>query len=405
MEPSDILFTELYLRNLTLPNRIVRSATYECWGEPDGTPKAGLGELYSTLAAGGTGTIITGFVFVSQAGRAMHPGQCGIDTDVKTIAWRRIVQAVRQTNPGTKLIMQLAHTGRQTLSRITGSQVLGASSRACSYFRQRPKVLDNSEIEQIVFEFANAAYRAKQAGFDGVQIHAAHGYLVHQFLSPFTNTRKDRWSDPNLLLEEIVRTIRRKCGDGFPILVKLSGAEDSTPGIRVEDTIKTVQRLEELQVDAVEVSYGTMEYALNIIRGAVPINAVLKVNPMFNKLPGFIKSIWKKYFAPAYIGKFIPFTENYNLENASLIWSNTELPVIVVGGIRTLESMLGIINDFNIDAISLCRPLIIEPNLPKMIQANQFIASKCTNCNLCAVYCDSPQPLQCHQKKLSEHDY
>jgi 2,4-dienoyl-CoA reductase-like NADH-dependent reductase (Old Yellow Enzyme family) len=401
MEPTDILFTELNLRNLTLPNRIVRSATYEGWGESDGTPKAELGELYSKLAAGGTGTIITGFVFVSQAGRAMHPGQCGIESDTKTPAWKRIVQAVKQANPDTKLIMQLAHTGRQTLSRVTGSPVLGASSRACTYFRQRPKVLDNNEIELIIRQFANAAYRAKLAGFDGIQIHAAHGYLVHQFLSPYTNTRKDRWANPHILLEEIIRAIRTKCGDSFPILAKLSGSEDSTPGIRVDDTLKTVKRLEDLHIDAVEISYGTMEYALNIIRGSVPINAVLKVNPMFNRLPGFIKWLWKKYFAPAYISKFIPFTENYNLENASLIWSNTELPVIAVGGIRTLESMLGIINDFNIDAVALCRPLIIEPDLPKMIQSNQFTTSKCTNCNLCSVHCDSPQPLRCYQNGLS----
>ncbi len=397
MEPTDILFTELNLRNLTLPNRIVRSATYEGWGESDGTPKAELGKLYSKLAAGGTGTIITGFVFVSQAGRAMHPGQCGIESDTKTPAWKRTVQVVRQVNPETKLIMQLAHTGRQTLSRATGSPVLGASSRACTYFRQRPKVLDNGKIELIINQFANAAYRAKQAGFDGIQIHAAHGYLIHQFLSPYTNTRKDRWANPHILLEEIIRAIRTKCGDSFPILAKLSGAEDSTPGIRVDDTMKTVKRLEDLQVDAIEISYGTMEYALNIIRGAVPLNTVLKVNPMFNRLPGFIKWIWKKYFAPAYISKFIPFTENYNLENTSLIWSNTELPVIAVGGIRTLESMLGIINDFNIEAVALCRPLIIEPNLPKMIQTNQFTTSKCTNCNLCSVHCDSPQPLRCYQ--------
>jgi 2,4-dienoyl-CoA reductase-like NADH-dependent reductase (Old Yellow Enzyme family) len=356
-----------------------------------------LGELYSKLTAGGTGTIITGFVFVSQAGRAMHPGQCGIESDTKTPAWKRTVQAVRQANPDTKLIMQLAHTGRQTLSRATGSPVLGASSRACTYFRQRPKVLDNTEIELIINQFANAAYRAKQAGFDGIQIHAAHGYLIHQFLSPYTNTRKDRWSNPHILLEEIIRAIRTKCGDSFPILAKLSGAEDSTPGIRVDDTIKTVKCLEDLHIDAIEISYGTMEYALNIIRGAVPVNAVLKVNPMFNRLPGFIKWLWQKYFAPAYISKFIPFTENYNLENASLIWSNTEIPIIAVGGIRTLESMLGIVNDFNIDAVALCRPLIIEPNLPKMIQTNQFTTSKCTNCNLCSVHCDSPQPLRCYQ--------
>ena len=388
------------MRNLTLPNRIVRSATYEGWGERDGTPRIELGDIYSRLAAGGVGAIITGFAFTSQAGRAMQHGQCGIESDIRIKQWQPIVQSVRTANPNTKLILQIAHTGRQTLSKVTSQPVMGASSKQCSYFKQRPRVLDNDTINLIIYEFANAAYRAKQAGFDGIQIHAAHGYLIHQFLSPNTNTRSDRWADPPLLLEEIIRAIRMKCGDSFPILVKLSGAEDSTPGIRIDDTIETVKRLKKLNIDAVEISYGTMEYALNIIRGDAPVDAILKVNPMYNKLPAIVKIIWKKFCAPSYVKRFMPFTENYNLVNTSLVWSNTELPVIAVGGIRTLESMIGIINDFKIDAVALCRPLICEPDIPNRIINNDFKESLCINCNLCAINCDSVRPLQCYKNSF-----
>lgn len=399
MATSDALFSELRLRNMTLPNRIIRSATYEGWGEADGTPRSELADVYSELARGGVGTIITGFVFISQEGRAMHPGQCGIDSDEKIAPWRRIVESVRKTNPEVKLIMQIAHTGRQTRRQITGVPLVGASDRPCTYFRQRPHALDDSSIADIIREFAYAAYRAKKAGFDAVQIHAAHGYLIHQFLSPWTNTRTDRWADCPLLLEEVIQAVRSKCGYDFPVLVKLSAADDNSPGIRVEDTIETVKRLERLEIDAVEISYGTMEYALNIIRGAVPIDAVLRVNPMFNRIPGLFKSLWKKFCAPAYLRQFIPFEQDYNLEAASRIWSETELPIIAVGGIRTLESMVGIISDFNIDAVALCRLLICEPDIPRKILSGEFTKSKCTNCNLCAIYCDSRQPLRCYRKK------
>ena len=329
----------------------------------------------------------------------MHPAQCGIDSDDKVTSWRQIVERVRVANPSTKLIIQLAHTGRQTQAKVTGQSVVGASSRACSYFRQRVRALDEKAILAVIQEFAEAACRAKQAGFDGVQIHAEHGYLIHQFLSPWTNNRTDHWSDRPLLLEQVITAVQASCGEGFPILLKLSSSEDRSPGIRVEQTIETVKRLQSLNIDAVEISYGTMEYALNIIRGDVPVAAVMKVNPMFRRVPKLIQGLWKRYCAPAYIRKFIPFTENYNLQDSLRIRTETGIPVLAVGGIRSLESMISMVGEMGIDAVSLCRPLICEPDLPNRILDGRFTRSQCTNCNLCAIYCDSRQPLRCHRQK------
>jgi len=393
------LFTPLALSRITLENRLFRAATYEGFGDSRGFPRPELGEFYLDLARGGVGTIITGFAFVSRAGRAMQPAQCGIDDDDKVGPWKAIVDRVKREVPSVRMVMQLAHTGRQTRRESTGLPVVGASSRQCSYFRQRVTALEDRNVETIVAEFGRAAFRARQAGFDGVQVHGAHGYLVHQFLSPWTNTRTDRWSDRPLFLEEIVRDVRRMCGDDYPVFVKLSAIDDYDPGIRVDDTIRTVKRLETCGVDAVEISYGTMEFALNIIRGRCPVDLVLEVNPLFNRIPAAVRGVWKWLRAGSYTERFIPFEENYNAAAAARIRAETSLPVIVVGGVRTLAGMRNCLISYGLDGVSLCRPLIAEPDLPLMLRNGLSDRSSCTNCNLCTIYCDSSRSLRCYRKR------
>ena len=228
------------------------------------------------------------------------------------------------------------------------------------------------------------------------RVHAAHGYLVHQFLSAWTNTRHDRWADRPLFLEEVIRAVRERCGTDFPILVKLSVADDNTPGVRLADTVQTVRRLEALGVDAVEISYGTMEYALNIIRGACPVRVILEVNPRFNRIPRFWRWLWTLTCARRYLARFIPFQEDYNVAAAAQVRKETGLAVVPVGGIRTLASMLACVTTHGFAAVSLCRPLIREPDLPQRLRDGRALRSRCVNCNLCTIYCDSREPLRCH---------
>ncbi|MHC5078531.1 MAG: NADH:flavin oxidoreductase [Planctomycetota bacterium] len=401
----DILFSPMSLRHVTIPNRLIRSATFEGCGDRDGFPRPALGDIYTALAHGGIGAIITGFTFISKAGRAMQPGQCGIDSDEKIPHWNRILRPVREANPNVRLFMQIAHTGRQTRSEVTGLPAVGVSGRKCTYFRQQVETLDDAGIAGIVREFGEAAFRAKEAGFDGVQVHGAHGYLVHQFLSGWTNHRTDRWKDRPLFLLEVIRSIRARCGEAFPVLVKLSAADDDRPGIGLEDTLRTVRRLEDLGVDALEISYGTMERALNIIRGAVPVDAILEVNPFFNGIPRCLKPLWKRIFIPVRAKRFIPFRENYNVENAARIKERTTLPVFPVGGIRNGKGMVECVETRGLDAVGLSRPLVAEPDLPNRLREGGWTRSLCSNCNLCTVYCDSPQTLRCHLAKEVSHDH
>jgi len=396
----DKLFEPVKLHNITLKNRIIRSATYEGWGDTNGVPRSELADIYLKLAKGGVGAIITGFVFVSQTGRAMQPGQCGIDSPSKIGPWQEISDKVHASYPDVSLFMQIAHAGRQTKRKYTGNSAVGPSGRKCTYFKEPVKTLNDTEIHEIIDEFGEAARRAREAGFDGIQVHAAHGYLIHQFLSPWTNTRRDKWVDGNLFLESILENIHQKCGADFPVFVKLSWADDNNPGVSLINTIQTVKRLEKSDIDAIEISYGTMEFALNIIRGDCPIDIILKVNPLFNQIPLFFREIWKRFFLKKYLKKNLPFTENYNVDSALKIKKATTLPVFCVGGIRTIENMIEILNN-GLDAVSLCRPLICEPDLPEKLMNGKD--SECINCNLCTVYCDSRQPLRCYQGRKESH--
>ncbi|MFA6568911.1 MAG: NADH:flavin oxidoreductase [Victivallales bacterium] len=402
MNPENLkalIFSPLILRNITLKNRILRSATYEGLADSDGYPQPGLEKIYKALADGGVGTIITGFCFVSRDGRAMQPRQCGMESDSKIPGWRKIVSNVKKTSGGVSVFMQIAHSGRQTRHESTGMPVLGVSSRKCSYFKQEVHVLDNGTILRLADDFASAAFRAKEAGFDGVQIHAAHGYLIHQFLSPWTNTRKDRWADKTLFLDSVICEIRRKCGDSYPILVKLSSAEDTDPGINLESTIRIVRKLEERKIDAVEISYGTMEYALNIIRGDCPVNTVLQKNPLFNRFHPLILKAWKLLFLKKYLTRLIKYEDCYNIKAAEAVRKETSLPVIAVGGIRSLSNMDKCLNSGGLDGIGLCRPLICEPDFTEKIRNGASECSLCINCNLCTVHSDTTNPVHCYQNK------
>ena len=373
---------------MNITDKIIRSATIENFADENGVIDfEKLGDLYNNISAK---TIITGFNYVSENGRAMQKFQAGLINDQQENAWKELIKRVKSLNPDKRLIIQLAHTGRQT----TRKNAVGASNKKCTYFRNSVHKLTEQEILSIVQDFANSAYRAKRIGFDAVQIHSAHGYLIHQFLSSHTNNRKDKYGDGYLFLIEILEEVRKKCGDDFPIWIKISWGDDT--GLTLDNTIEILKRIDYL-VDNIEVSYGTMEYALNIIRGAFPINLVFDVNPLFNKYPKFMRNFLKNIFMKKYLKIFKPFTENYNLESALEIKKHIKTPITLVGGIRTLKDIEQILSS-NIDFVSMSRPFICEPDLVKKIEQNSWIKSNCTNCNFCTIYCDSENTLRCYKR-------
>lgn len=396
-----MLFTPWKVANLTAPNRLVRSATYEGMADEGGRPLEALGLLYRRLARAGVGTIITGFCYVSREGRAMQPCQCGIDTDDKTEAWASVVRAVRgngETEAAQPLmIMQIAHAGRQTLPAVTGLPALAPTAKRSPYFRVRPRAMDHAQIKGVAAAFGRAARRAQAAGFDGVQLHAAHGYLIHQFLSPHLNDRVDCWGQDRLaFLRSIVTEVQRECGPRFPLFVKVSGADGHPGGLTPNLTAQYAREMEQMGIAALEVSYGTMDEALNIFRGSVPTERVLRHNPLIVKRPGWMKALWKRYSLPRLKKHLLAFSENYNLEAARSIRRVSSIPLLLVGGIRSREGIERILESGDADAVALCRPLICEPDLAERFRSGATQRSRCIACNACAVMCDSHKPLRCY---------
>jgi len=400
-----MLFSPVDLRGARAPNRLWRAATYEGMADPEGSPSTELDRLYARLAAGGVGAIITGFCYVSPSGRAMQPRQCAIQSDARIAAWRRVVAAVRAAGRETRIFLQLAHAGRQTLSSATGRPVLAPSALASPYFRSRPVAMDEAQIRTAIGEFAAAAVRAQRAGFDGVELHAAHGYLIHQFLSPHMNRRGDAWGRDRLaFLREILGGIRAACGEGFPILVKLSAGDFHPGGVDIALAAEYAARLDDLGVAALEVSCGTMDLALSIFRGGLPTERVLTHNPLIAGRPAFEQALWRHFALPRLRRRLPPFREAYNREAARAIRRRTRIPLILVGGIRSRATMDEICDSGDVDVLALCRPLIREPDFADRLRAGEARRSSCVNCNACAVMCDTATPLRCYQKEIS-HDH
>lgn len=390
------MFSPLHLKRITLPNRVVRAATFENMADSSGKPTSAFTKLYLNLARGGVKTIITGFNFTSWEGRAMQPFQAGIDDDNKVEAWKHVVEPIKKEFPDIKLIIQVSHAGRQTISKMTGGPVRGAGPIKCTYFRSRVKPFSTDEVRRKVDEYISAAKRAQAAGFDAVQIHAAHGYLIHQFLSPHTNQRSDQYgSDRLLFLKQIIAGVHGETS--IPVLLKVSGADDRQRGLNLPLILSYWPQIDGLKVDAVEVSYGMMETAFNIIRGGHPLEPVLKHNPLFNRYFSLQQWLFKHFIFHWYKRSFIAYSDLYNLENAGKIKAISKTPILVTGGIRTRAQIGTILQDRKVDGVTLCRPFVCEPDLLNRFKTDNRTRSRCTSCNLCTVMCDSKNPLRCYQ--------
>lgn len=396
------VFEETRIGRIKLKNRILRSGTFEGMCDKDGIPKDIYYSMYEELAKNELGGIITGFTYISPEGKAMQPGQAGIDLPEKVPFFRKLTDLIHNYN--CRIFLQIAHTGRQTRTIDTGMEVVGCSGKRSFYFKGKPRKLNRTEIVDIINKFGNSALYSKNAGFDGIQLHTAHGYLIHQFLLSAINNRKDKYGINTetgigtCFLKEIINNVRDKCGPNFPVLVKISGGVDYANTFSKEQFIDLIRFLERLKVDGIEISYGTMDYALNIFRGDLPLNLILEYNPIYKTRNKLKKKLWKTFVLAVIKKKLKSFSPMYNLDYAGIAKQITDIPIISVGGFRSYEDINYAISNRKADFVSLSRPLICETDFIRKIKRDHCYVSKCTNCNYCVIMCDTKNYTKCYKK-------
>ena len=345
----DLLFTPGKIGTLTLPNRLVRSATAERMADADGRPTPQLSTLYEELARGGVGLIITGHMYVDPSGKA-HPEMTGIYSDDLIPSLSKLADAVHRE--GSHAFVQINHGGMQC-SRETVSETIAPSAIDVPFLEQPAREVTFDEIEFLIQAYAQAARRAQEAGFDGIQVHSAHGYLIGQFLSPFVNRRTDAWGGDlkgrTRFLRSVCQAVREQVGPDFPVAIKLGMMDGMDGGLTAEDSVRIVAALEEMGLDGVEISGG--------IGGGRNINT----------RPGIRREADEAYFRPL----------------ARQARPATRLPIMLVGGLRTRRVMEEVLSAGDADFISLCRPLICEPDLPNRMRLGLQEQSRCISANRC----------------------
>jgi 2,4-dienoyl-CoA reductase-like NADH-dependent reductase (Old Yellow Enzyme family) len=328
--------------------------------------------LTEELVKGEVGLIITGFAYVMPNGQAL-PGQLGIHDDSLLPPLKELTQRVHKDEG--KIAMQIVHAGSQTILKPAKDRpVWGPSAVADKVFRKTPKAMTQKEIKAVVKAFGKAAVRAKKAGFDAVELHGAHGYLLAQFLSPARNKRTDKYGgsieNRARFTFEAYRAVRRGVGKDFPVLIKLNTKDFVRGGLSQKDALFVARKLDTMGIDAIELS------------GGVP--AAGEMGPA---RPGIRKTQDEAYF----------------LSLAKRIRKSVSLPIILVGGIRSFKVAEDILQGDGADMVSMARPFIREPHLIKRWLEGDRRKATCISCNKCFGAAASPEGLHCVvEKRLRE---
>lgn len=326
-----------------LPNRLAKSALAEALAEPDGAPGGRLERLYARWAESGAGLLLTGNVMIDPAAMG-EPGDVVVEDERHLAAlsrWAAVAKA-----GGARVWMQINHPGRQSFSAAPVAPSAVPLKVGGGAFIA-PRELTSAEVEAIVARFGRTAAVARAAGFDGVQLHAAHGYLVSQFLSPLTNLRTDAWGGDaerrRAFLLAVVAEIRRAVGSGFPIGVKLNSADFQKGGFAEEDALGVARALEEAGVDLLEISGGTYERAA-MMGAAAPKDSTRR-------------------------------REAYFLDFAARVREAIATPLMLTGGFRTRAGMAEALASGAIDVVGLGRPLARDAAFPRRLLAGETDAS------------------------------
>jgi 2,4-dienoyl-CoA reductase-like NADH-dependent reductase (Old Yellow Enzyme family) len=362
------LFKPIKINKLEIKNRIMRSATWDGTADEAGGITESSKKLYQELARGDIGLIVTGYAFVSHPLGQANPGQYGIYSDKLIPGWKKLVQTVHQSGD-SKIAMQIVHAGINSRFLVQKGHTLQAVSTMADLKRPH-REMTREEIEQIIKDFAAAAIRVREAGFDAVQLHGAHGYLMSQFVSPFYNLRKDLWGGSpekrrrfHLLL---IEKVREAVGKDYPVLIKF-GAQDNLPGgMPFSEGLETCIQMAAAGIDSIEISTGVGAGSAAITQSGFKKGEVDRV--VF-------------------------------LDQAAAVKKALTIPVAVVNGIRSLEKADELISSHLVDMVSLCRPFIREPHLVHRWLNGDARPAACISCNKCFPNLERGQIMECGEER------
>jgi 2,4-dienoyl-CoA reductase-like NADH-dependent reductase (Old Yellow Enzyme family) len=353
------LFDAVSINGMSLINRFVRSATWEGLADQEGAVTSELTERMVELAKGEVGLIITGYAFVHPEGRTSSR-QTGAHDDRLLSGLAGMARSVHAA--GGRIALQLVHGGAFADSGMTGCPAIGPSAG------ERNRAAAPEDIARIVSAFADAAGRVREAGFDAVQLHGAHGFLLSQFLSPALNRRTDDYggslANRARLLLKVVGKVREAVGPDYPVLVKLNSEDFLEGGMTREESLRIAGMLEAASVDAIELSGGT----------------VASQEKFMAPRPGMLKTSEE---------------EVYYREAAKGYKERVRIPLMLVGGIRSFEVAEELVREEVADFISLSRPLIREPDLVKRWREGDRRKAECISCNGCFAPAIEGRGLRC----------
>jgi 2,4-dienoyl-CoA reductase-like NADH-dependent reductase (Old Yellow Enzyme family) len=373
-------FTPFALGPLRLRSRILKPATFEgmC---PGGEATDALVAHHRAVAAGGAALTTVAYASISAGGRSyatqlvMRPGVVP--------GLRRLADAVHREGAGVSL--QIGHCGYFADSRVIGGRPLGASRLFNAYGLSFARPAGEDDLARVVGDFARAAALAREAGFDAVEPHFGHGYLVSQFLSPYTNRRRDRWGGdlPNRarLAVESLRAIRAAVGPEFPVLPKVNLRDGFPGGLEIAESAEVGRMLEAEGATGLVLSGGFVSRApLFMLRGDVPLAAMVAAQDR-----AFAKAgLW--LFGRLLVQRY-PYAEAFFLDDARAMRAAVRLPLVLLGGLKTLGAVERAL-DAGFELVGMGRALLHDPGLPRRMERGEVVASGCVPCNECIAEMD-----------------
>ncbi len=403
---SSPLAMPLDIGTLTIPGRLVKAATAETRFDHDGYATDELLELYEPMVAAGTPLIVTGNLYVHSSGKST-PRMGGIDHDDKISGLSELTAMARAN--GVRVFAQLNHCGRQTLPRALGrDEAVSASAVREKLLGTKPRPMTAAEIDQTVVAFADAAVRARESGFDGVEVHMAHGYLLGQFLTPYTNRRSDRFGGSAAARMrvplQVIRSIRRRVGDDFPVMVRLNGHDllAGRAGLDTAELVGIAGVLADCGVDAVDLTAGHYESGLGMMRGRFDgfFSAMLDEGAGAH-LPRWRQALMR-VGAPAAewasARMWGPPSEGWNLRYSRHFTAALDIPVICVGGFHTRAAMEAAVSGGACDAVAVGRAMIADPMLWRHLREG-LEAPQCDYCNGCIARAGG-MPADCYNDEV-----